>query len=208
MRHWTAIERAEIGGLIRKGLSARQIAARYEGRTAKSIECLASRYPELRNIGFKGVGKRGRPGCKIAGCEKPSVGQGMCNKHYRRWKRHDNPEFRLIPYPENKGDCFQWLKDHQTFDGGECLRWPFHRDQSGYGRVRVMGKSMAASRFMCELVRGAPPSPEHQAAHSCGNGHLGCVNPRHLRWATPKENMEDLARHLREGKPTAFYEAA
>jgi hypothetical protein len=34
-----------------------------------------------------------------------------------------------------------------------------------------------------------------QAAHSCGNGHLGCVNPHHLRWVTPKENAADRDDH-------------
>jgi hypothetical protein len=36
------------------------------------------------------------------------------------------------------------------------------------------------------------------AAHSCGNGHLGCVNPRHLRWATAKENAHDELLHGRK----------
>lgn len=26
--------------------------------------------------------------CKIKGCSKPQHGQGLCNKHYRRWYRH------------------------------------------------------------------------------------------------------------------------
>lgn len=33
---------------------------------------------------------------------------------------------------------------------------------------------------MCELVYGKPPMPKHQAAHNCGKGNLGCINPKHL----------------------------
>jgi hypothetical protein len=39
------------------------------------------------------------------------------------------------------------------------------------------------------------PRPEGmQAAHSCGNGP-GCVNRRHLRWATASENEQDKIIH-------------
>jgi hypothetical protein len=48
-----------------------------------------------------------------------------------------------------------------------------------------------AHRFVCQEVHGAPPSDRHHAAHSCGKGHEGCINPRHLRWATPLENAHD-----------------
>lgn len=48
---------------------------------------------------------------------------------------------------------------------------------------------------MCILAHGEPPSPEHVAAHSCGQGHEGCVNPGHLRWATVAENIADTLKH-------------
>jgi hypothetical protein len=55
---------------------------------------------------------------------------------------------------------------------------------------------------MCELVNGPPPLGA-LAAHSCGRGHDGCVDPRHLRWATYKLTAEQVAeiRSLR-GKKT------
>jgi hypothetical protein len=49
--------------------------------------------------------------------------------------------------------------------------------------------------MMCELVHGPSPSKKHQAAHNCGNGHLGCVNPSHLCWKTPRENSLDMWKH-------------
>jgi hypothetical protein len=44
-------------------------------------------------------------------------------------------------------------------------------------------------------MNGPSPTPRHEAAHSCGNGHLGCVSPRHLSWKTHKENMADKVQH-------------
>jgi hypothetical protein len=52
-----------------------------------------------------------------------------------------------------------------------------------------------AHRVMCLLAHGQPPSIEHVAAHSCGNGAGGCVNPRHLRWATASGNEADKVFH-------------
>lgn len=49
--------------------------------------------------------------------------------------------------------------------------------------------------YMCELVHGAPPTPDHEAAHSCGKGHEGCIHPKHLSWATHSENQLDRREH-------------
>lgn len=70
----------------------------------------------------------------------------------------------------------------------DCIDWPFTRDRKGYG-VWVIG----AHRTVCLMAHGQPPSHIHQAAHSCGRP--SCVNPAHLRWATPKENQADQLRH-------------
>jgi hypothetical protein len=53
---------------------------------------------------------------------------------------------------------------------------------------------------MCQLVHGDPPTPAHQAAHSCGSGHLGCVNPKHLSWKTQSENQLDCREHGTQAK--------
>jgi hypothetical protein len=82
-----------------------------------------------------------------------------------------------------------------THEGNDCLAWPYSRNEQGYGRLSVDDKMVRASRYVCMLVHGDPPTPKHHAAHSCGNGHLGCVAPRHLRWATPKQNYADRLEH-------------
>lgn len=88
-----------------------------------------------------------------------------------------------------------WLASHVRHDGEECLKFPYLRTRNGYGVVWDKGVRRVASRVMCEMAHGAPPSTSYDAAHSCGNGHLGCVNPSHLRWASKQENSADMRRH-------------
>jgi hypothetical protein len=85
----------------------------------------------------------------------------------------------------------QWIERHTSFEGDECLIYPFKRYVNGYGGTRVDGIETYAHRHMCRKKHGEPPTPEHEAAHKCGNGNLGCINPNHLRWATHAENMAD-----------------
>ncbi len=55
------------------------------------------------------------------------------------------------------------------------------------------GTRETVSAAICRYVNGPRPSPKHQAAHNCG--HANCIAPRHLRWATAKENAADKQRH-------------
>lgn len=98
-------------------------------------------------------------------------------------------------YNRGKGAVVAWLRELASHQGNECVRWPFARVRNGYGQFSYLGKLGYAHRFMCELVNGAPPSPEHHASHSCGKGRQGCVNPRHLEWKTASENHLERRRH-------------
>ncbi len=133
--------------------------------------------------------------CAFSGCDNPAspkAAKGLCNSHY--WQLHKGRPLTPLSYRRNR--CEPWLEAHVDHEGDECLIWPFARIQeSGMASVRYRGRQTIASRVMCELAHGKPPTPEHQAAHSCGNGHLGCMNPNHLRWATPKQNCADKVAH-------------
>lgn len=85
----------------------------------------------------------------------------------------------------------QFLKDLIGHAGDDCVTWPFGRNEYGYGQVKFGDKIRKAHRVMCILAHGEPPEPRYNAAHSCGNGKHGCVNPRHLSWKTPSENTMD-----------------
>lgn len=87
------------------------------------------------------------------------------------------------------GEAIEWLRAHVQFAGDDCLIWPYSRRWNGYGQVQFNNQITYPHRVMCRLAHGEPPSAEHVAAHSCHNGRGGCVNPRHLSWKTPRENL-------------------
>jgi hypothetical protein len=86
------------------------------------------------------------------------------------------------------------------YEGADCLTWPFtisggNRRYGGYATNRRYGGRI--SRYICKTVYGAPPKPTYEAAHSCNNKL--CINQKHLRWATHKENMNDERRpHMKD----------
>lgn len=95
-----------------------------------------------------------------------------------------------------KHEASAWLREHVAHQGDDCLIWPFFRDpRTGYGRAGIgAGRVGYAHRMMCEAVHGAPQKKQ-QAIHSCGNGHLGCVNPKHLSWGDNSINQLDRHKH-------------
>lgn len=99
----------------------------------------------------------------------------------------------------SKGARLPWLEEHASWNGDGCLTWPFAVNSAGYAQVSVNRVNKNAHRVMCEMVHGPAPSGDHDAAHSCGKGHEGCVHPRHVHWATPKENAADKLVHGTSG---------
>lgn len=140
--------------------------------------------------------------CKIQDCDKKNFSFGWCRNHYERWKRHGDPLIcKLVLSPA--GATMAWITANKDYDGDDCLIWPFARHPSG----RAHMARAKPSRIMCEMAHGKAPSPTHQAAHSCGNANGGCVNPKHLRWATRKENEADKLIHGTRIRGEAHYAA-
>ena len=133
--------------------------------------------------------------CSIAGCGGPAKSLGWCSAHYQRWRNHGDPlGGRASPVPAAQQEAY--LRDLVAATWPEtCIVWPYSRTKKGYGLVTLTGVRCQAHRAVCRLAHGEPPTGSHQAAHSCGQGHEGCINPGHLRWATPKENAHDQVAH-------------
>lgn len=122
--------------------------------------------------------------CKIEGCEKHKFARGWCKAHWTRWRRHGDPLSGGVPAGSLSGFFEEAVASHSH----ECIFWPFGRGAGGRGVMWQDGRQVFVHRAVCERVNGPAPTPQHHAAHLCGNGHLSCVNPRHLVWATPEEN--------------------
>lgn len=93
--------------------------------------------------------------------------------------------------PKNSSEAF--LRAHGGHTGDDCVIWPYCCNAAGYGLAVVNGEQSLASRWMCILAHGEPPTPDHEAAHSCGNPP--CINRTHLQWKTPVENQADREVH-------------
>ena len=131
--------------------------------------------------------------CSVDGCGKPQKHRGCCGAHYLRWWRHGDT---LVQKNPTNGEALRFYREVVLlFHGDECLIWPYARDQHGYARLAGTGDTQYVSRLACEELNGPPPTSKHEAAHSCGKGNLGCVNPGHLSWKTHKANQHDRFAH-------------
>ena len=130
--------------------------------------------------------------CSIDGCNRPIKARGLCNGHYKRQVKHGDP----LGGRASSEDLSKFIEEVAVpYKEAICLIWPFSRGGNGYAYATWNGKRSGVHRLVCELTSGPPPSPKHEAAHTCGRGHDGCVNPIHLAWKTSKENKADTLLH-------------
>ena len=125
--------------------------------------------------------------CSVDGCDKDVDSHGFCSAHAHRYRRYGDPLTRI----ETTRDSNVFIKRLLVTTTNTCVIWPYSRGKDGRGQVTVRGVNHKAARYICRLAHGEPPTPKHEAAHSCGKGHEGCVNPLHLSWKTRKENEQD-----------------
>lgn len=169
------------------------------GKRGKLRRGLCNRhYSRLLRLGDPLAGKeyqRQGPICSVPDCGKPSLARGWCSAHWHRHRRLGDPlgggKMRAPV-----GEPLRYLREVVlAFDGDECLIWPYARTSSGYGNLGIEDGNAVVSRLVCERVYGPPPTPDHEAAHSCGRGHEGCVTQNHLSWKTATENQADRVAH-------------
>lgn len=137
--------------------------------------------------------------CSIPDCESIAYCRGWCVKHYRRWKRHGDPE--KIAYPSlvdrfwNKVDFDGPISDYRP-DLGPCWVWNgalTGGPDGGYGSFRITStKTSPAHRVAYELLIGPIPTDE-EAGYRVTLDHLcrnhACVNPGHLEVVPEATNI-------------------
>jgi hypothetical protein len=127
--------------------------------------------------------------CTVGDCQRPFYARMMCHAHYERFRLGRKTTCRIGEGPIEEF----WTKTILAHDSDECLPWPFALGDKGYGVWSRNRSTSTANHIVCERTYGLAPTEQHQSAHSCGNRK--CVNPRHLRWATPVENEQDKILH-------------
>jgi hypothetical protein len=129
----------------------------------------------------------------------------MCEAHYRRFLRigaaaWDAP-LRRSPRPRGDFDVWRDVVEHLALDDAGCLVWPWGTFSDGRGQVNVGDGGRQVHRVVFVYFHG--PIPDGlQVNHSCGRGHRGCADPRHLYAGTQVENLADAKRHgVQVGRP-------
>lgn len=129
--------------------------------------------------------------CSIPNCGKNVRAKGLCPAHYMRMR--DGLDMQSTK--AEKGESIKTLLLSLMAETDECVIWPYAKGSGGYAAMKFERSLDSVSRIACHIKNGPPPSPEYQAAHNCGNGHLGCYNWKHLQWKTPLDNTADKYIH-------------
>lgn len=134
-----------------------------------------------------------RPVCVMDGCERLNNAHGYCLAHYMRFKKYGSPTGGGIERGP-KGEINKFLDNLFKTETDDCIAWPFSRDDNGYPKMNRDGGTKGVHVHVCTVVHGPRPDG-NDACHSCGNGHLACVNWRHLNWGTRLKNVQDSIEH-------------
>src|SRR5438552_10251708 len=101
-----------------------------------------------------------------------------------------------------KSDLVERFKSGWTPDPfSGCWLWFKCCGTTGYGRIRVLGKTMQAHRLSWEIYNEKPPE-DIDVLHKCDTPC--CVNPNHLFLGTDSDNLRDMySKHRRTQRGVA-----
>lgn len=131
--------------------------------------------------------------CSIPECGLPHKGRGYCSIHHRRKLRDGTisarprltTEQRFWPKVDKNGPIPEKFPEL-----GRCWIWTGALDDNGYGKFAINRTVQYTHRLAWELAFGESPKGM-KVDHRCHN--TSCVNTKHLRLATVKQNQEHRA---------------
>lgn len=161
------------------------------------------------------------PGRSLVGCEAPRMNARVCSRcgeskdldefnrdksdpagrqrtcrscAKMRWREATSGVWRDLPHKELLAEF--WKHVNVT---PKCWIWTGKlMQEDGYGTFFIFGRRFRAHRFSYEYHSGEDASPDLFIDHRCFN--TKCVNPDHLRLATPSQNGQNLSSAHRDSK--------
>lgn len=131
--------------------------------------------------------------CSVEGCNRSHHAHGFCHSHSKRNRVLGSP---FLKYETTrravKGEIAEWVTNMDR-NSMNCIIWPFSVT-CGYGcwKTVIRGITYHRAHRAILALNDRDPLPGEVCLHTCGNGHIGCVNPKHLQWGTvTKNNRED-----------------
>lgn len=135
-----------------------------------------------------------RPPCTIPECDKPSVGLGLCRKHYMRQRRRGDTDTVL------KGNFIHGEAANRT---GEYNTWrsmisrctnPKNDQYYNYGGKGIKVCDRWLNSYLAFLADvGRRPSPQHSIDRY--PDPRGNYEPGNVRWATSTEQTRNMVRN-------------
>lgn len=136
--------------------------------------------------------------CSIEDCDRPEYGRGLCNMHWKRWRKHGDP--LVIGKAGNPGQPRQWqrkvfvrrLVDYPapTPQPTPCRLWQGVTRHNGYVEHGVRPDGKLIHRWVWEQINGPIP-PGMCVLHKCDQGL--CYRYDHLWLGTRADNNRDMA---------------
>lgn len=84
-------------------------------------------------------------------------------------------------------------------DPRKCWDWLSRCDRDGYGHFRLSGKRSEYQRVRAHrvalVIATGQDNPDLLVLHKCDRP--ACCNPKHLRWGTQSDNMQDAIKRGR-----------
>lgn len=90
--------------------------------------------------------------CSVLDCTVRSRTRGWCQKHYRRWQKHGDPDITQ----HAQLPLLARFRLRYIVDANGCWLWPLSGSQR-YGQLTINGRTVMAHRLAFELLVGPIP---------------------------------------------------